>query len=242
MAWPEADAADKLPGRIGAGSSRLRPPPAAKAIGMLMRASRPIRPGRRGEVPCDQMLRRRVRSEDLHGRQRLAVKLPCRRLVVGKSLAALATRAQRSFGHVTPHSRTHGFYMAFGLDQQKRAVDSGVWPVYRFDPRRIDMGEPPLVVDMPGGKIPVQDYMRNEARFRMVERMDPQRFRDFARRSQLAADRNLPASGNVASSETSPGCRRDRNCCERRRDRDTRRGGSGEKQAERADHFKGVVG
>jgi len=97
------------------------------------------------------------------------------------------------------HCIAHGYDMAFGADQQKRAVDSGVWPVYRFDPRRIDAGEPPLVVDMPGGKIPVQDYMRNEARFRMVERMDPERFREFARRSQLSAERRIATYQHLAT-------------------------------------------
>jgi pyruvate-ferredoxin/flavodoxin oxidoreductase len=97
------------------------------------------------------------------------------------------------------HCIAHGYDMAFGADQQKRAVDSGVWPLYRFDPRRIDQGEPPLVVDMPGGKIPVQDYMRNEARFRMVERMDPDGFRDFARRSQLAAERRIATYQHLAT-------------------------------------------
>jgi len=97
------------------------------------------------------------------------------------------------------HCIAHGYDMAFGVDQQKRAVDSGVWPVYRFDPRRIDAGEPPLVVDMPGGKIPVQDYMRNEARFRMVERMDPERFREFARRSQLNAERRIATYKHLAT-------------------------------------------
>jgi pyruvate-ferredoxin/flavodoxin oxidoreductase len=97
------------------------------------------------------------------------------------------------------HCIAHGYDMAFGLDQQKRAVDSGVWPVYRFDPRRIAAGEPPLVVDMPGGKIPVQDYMRNEARFRMVEKIDPARFRDFARRSQLAAERRIALYQHLAT-------------------------------------------
>jgi pyruvate-ferredoxin/flavodoxin oxidoreductase len=97
------------------------------------------------------------------------------------------------------HCIAHGYDMAFGVDQQKRAVDSGVWPLYRFDPRRIDQGEPPLVVDMPGGKIPVQEYMRNEARFRMVERMDPEAFRDFARRSQLAAERRIATYQHFAT-------------------------------------------
>jgi hypothetical protein len=52
---------------------------------------------------------------------------------------------------------------------------------------------------MPGGKIPVQEYMRNEARFRMVERMDPEAFRDFARRSQLAAERRIATYQHFAT-------------------------------------------
>ena len=96
------------------------------------------------------------------------------------------------------HCIAHGYDMAYGVDQQKRAVDSGTWPVYRFDPRRIAEGEPPLVMDMPGGKIPVIEYMRNEARFRMVERIDPQRFRDFARQSQLAAERRVAIYQHLA--------------------------------------------
>ena len=34
------------------------------------------------------------------------------------------------------HCIAHGYDMAFGVDQQKRAAESGVWPLYRFDPRR----------------------------------------------------------------------------------------------------------
>ena len=52
---------------------------------------------------------------------------------------------------------------------------------------------------MPGGKIPVQEYMRNEARFRMVERMDADRFNDFARRSQLAAERRIATYQHLAT-------------------------------------------
>jgi hypothetical protein len=55
------------------------------------------------------------------------------------------------------------------------------------------------LLDMPGGKIPVQDYMRNEARFRMVERIDPERFGDFARRSQLAAERRIATHQHLAT-------------------------------------------
>jgi pyruvate-ferredoxin/flavodoxin oxidoreductase len=89
------------------------------------------------------------------------------------------------------HCIAHGYDMAYGVDQQKRAVQSGVWPLYRFDPRRVEEGQPPLVVDAVGGKIPVQEYMNNETRFRMVERVNPEGFRKFAAQAQHAAERRM---------------------------------------------------
>jgi pyruvate-ferredoxin/flavodoxin oxidoreductase len=89
------------------------------------------------------------------------------------------------------HCIAHGYDMAFGTDQQRRAVQSGIWPLYRFDPRRVAEGQPPLVVDAPGGKLRVQDYMNNETRFRMVEKIDPERFRRFAVQAQQAAERRM---------------------------------------------------
>ena len=53
-----------------------------------------------------------------------------------------------------------------GAEQQKLAVDSGVWPLYRFDPRRLAKGEPPLHLDYGPPKVKVAEYMRNESRFR----------------------------------------------------------------------------
>ena len=71
----------------------------------------------------------------------------------------------------------HGYDLALGADQQRKAVESGVWPLYRFDPRRIREGKPPLVLDSPAPKISPREYMRNETRFRMVELRDPDRFK-----------------------------------------------------------------
>jgi pyruvate-ferredoxin/flavodoxin oxidoreductase len=96
------------------------------------------------------------------------------------------------------HCIAHGYDMMWGVEQQKKAVDSGVWPVYRYDPRRIDAGQAPLVVDAAGGKIPVQEYMNNEARFRMVEKIDPDRFRTFAREAQLFAERRIATYQHIA--------------------------------------------
>ena len=44
------------------------------------------------------------------------------------------------------HCIAHGYDMAFGAEQQKLAVDSGVWPLYRFDPRRTG-AEHPFLLD-----------------------------------------------------------------------------------------------
>ena len=67
--------------------------------------------------------------------------------------------------------------MALGAEQQKLAVSSGTWPLYRFDPRRAAAGEPPLQLDAAPPKTDVLEYMRNEGRFRMVEKENPERFR-----------------------------------------------------------------
>jgi pyruvate-ferredoxin/flavodoxin oxidoreductase len=78
------------------------------------------------------------------------------------------------------HCIAHGYDLRFGAEQQKLAVTSGVWPLYRYDPRRVERGEPPLVIDALPGRVSVADYMRNETRFRMVEKIDPERFRRLA--------------------------------------------------------------
>ncbi|KAA0254126.1 MAG: pyruvate:ferredoxin (flavodoxin) oxidoreductase [Acidobacteria bacterium] len=84
------------------------------------------------------------------------------------------------------HCIAHGYDMAYGLEQQKLAVNSGIWPLYRFDPRRIAKGEPPLLLDSGEPTVAVAEYMKGETRFRMVEKQDPVRFRHL----QKAARKN----------------------------------------------------
>jgi pyruvate-ferredoxin/flavodoxin oxidoreductase len=74
------------------------------------------------------------------------------------------------------HCIAHGYDLAYGCEQQKLAVESGVWPLYRWDPRRIPVGESPLKLDSAPGKVDVAQYVRNETRFRMVEQQDAKRF------------------------------------------------------------------
>jgi pyruvate-ferredoxin/flavodoxin oxidoreductase len=96
------------------------------------------------------------------------------------------------------HCIAHGYDMAQGASQQKLAVDSGVWPLYRFDPRRIPKGEAPLHLDYGPPKAKVADYMRNESRFRTVERADPSRYKMFVAESQAAAERRYSVYSQLA--------------------------------------------
>jgi pyruvate-ferredoxin/flavodoxin oxidoreductase len=85
------------------------------------------------------------------------------------------------------HCIAHGYDMAFGANQQKLAVEAGVWPLYRFDPRNIAAGKPPLKLDSGEPKAKAIHYMRNEARFRMAEKIDPARFRRLIAAAQTDA-------------------------------------------------------
>jgi pyruvate-ferredoxin/flavodoxin oxidoreductase len=96
------------------------------------------------------------------------------------------------------HCIAHGYDMANGVAQQKLAVDSGVWPLYRFDPRRLVKGEPPLKLDYGPPKANVADYMRNESRFRQIERADPARYKAFVKESQAAAERRYAVYEQMA--------------------------------------------
>jgi pyruvate-ferredoxin/flavodoxin oxidoreductase len=71
----------------------------------------------------------------------------------------------------------HGYDLAFSGPQSKLAVESGQWPLYRFDPARGLAGEPPLQLDAGHPTASPISYMRNEARFRMAEMVDPVRFK-----------------------------------------------------------------
>jgi len=74
------------------------------------------------------------------------------------------------------HCIAHGYDLRIGTEQQRLAVESGVWPLYRYDPRLVETGKPPLQIDATNIKANVRDYLRNETRFAMVEKIDPERF------------------------------------------------------------------
>ena len=97
------------------------------------------------------------------------------------------------------HCIAHGYDMVNGPEQQKAAVESGQWPLYRFDPRRLATGEAPLKLDSAAPKGSVADYMRNEARFRMIENSDPTRFKKLLAMAERVSRERFAVYQQVAS-------------------------------------------
>jgi pyruvate-ferredoxin/flavodoxin oxidoreductase len=73
------------------------------------------------------------------------------------------------------HCINHGIDMRKGLEQQKLAVQCGLWPVYRYDPRLIEQGKNPLILEYKGPQIPLEEYAYKETRFRMLLQSDEAR-------------------------------------------------------------------
>ena len=92
----------------------------------------------------------------------------------------------------------HGYDLSFGLEQQKLASESGYWPLYRFDPRRIATGETPLLMDTAQIKSSIAQFMRNEARFRMVEQQDAPRFLDLLAKAEREVKNRFQVYENLA--------------------------------------------
>jgi pyruvate-ferredoxin/flavodoxin oxidoreductase len=71
------------------------------------------------------------------------------------------------------HCIAHGYDMRYGLNQQKLAVDSGYWPLFRFDPSKADEGANPFQLDSKAPKVPFKDYAYNEMRYLMLAKSQP---------------------------------------------------------------------
>jgi pyruvate-ferredoxin/flavodoxin oxidoreductase len=82
------------------------------------------------------------------------------------------------------HCIAHGYDMAHGLEQQKLAVQSGHWPMYRYDPRLADNGQNPLLIESKEPTIPVSQYAYNETRYKMLTQIDEARAEKLMKEAQ----------------------------------------------------------
>ncbi|MET0047477.1 MAG: pyruvate:ferredoxin (flavodoxin) oxidoreductase [Sedimenticola sp.] len=78
----------------------------------------------------------------------------------------------------------HGIDMANNLRQQELAVNSGHWPLFRFDPRKARQGENPLHMDSKEPSIPYRDFVTSETRFSVLMRTHPEEAEQFLQQAQ----------------------------------------------------------
>ncbi len=78
----------------------------------------------------------------------------------------------------------HGINMTKGTEQESLAVESGYWPLYRYDPRLRERGENPLKLDSREPQVPLKAYAYNENRYRMLAQSDPERAEELLEQAQ----------------------------------------------------------
>ncbi len=72
------------------------------------------------------------------------------------------------------HCIEHGIDMALGMQNQKAAVDSGYWQLYRYNPVLAKEGKNPFKLESKGMKIPLKDYAYRETRYKMLTKSHPE--------------------------------------------------------------------
>ncbi|HET7208185.1 MAG TPA: pyruvate:ferredoxin (flavodoxin) oxidoreductase, partial [Terriglobales bacterium] len=70
------------------------------------------------------------------------------------------------------HCVAHGYDLMYGMDQQKLAVQTGYWPLFRYNPELVKQGKNPLQLDSRPPSLPLQTYMLNETRFNILNHAD----------------------------------------------------------------------
>ena len=102
------------------------------------------------------------------------------------------------------HCIAHGYGLANGLDQQKLAVDTGHWPLYRHDPQRAAKGQAVDVLDSAAPKQPLSAYTKNELRYQVLFKANPERAAHLAELAQKAVDKRTATYQQLAANATPP--------------------------------------
>jgi pyruvate-ferredoxin/flavodoxin oxidoreductase len=82
------------------------------------------------------------------------------------------------------HCIAHGYDLVHGLDQQKLAVNSGHWPLFRYNPMLAAQGKNPFVLDCKPPSVPLEKYIYNETRYTMLRHSNPEAAERLAKMAQ----------------------------------------------------------
>ena len=87
------------------------------------------------------------------------------------------------------HCIAHGIDMSHGLDEHKKAVNSGHWTLYRYNPDLAKEGKNPLQLDCKAPSIDYSEYAYGEVRFRTLKASMPERAEKLIKQAQIDAYR-----------------------------------------------------
>jgi pyruvate-ferredoxin/flavodoxin oxidoreductase len=102
------------------------------------------------------------------------------------------------------HCIAHGFPLHLGAEQQKLAVDTGYWPLFRFDPRLADRGEQGFKLDSGAPKVDLGKFMANETRFGILKNVAPGRAAELGAQAQAQVRRHYALYQQLAAPVAAP--------------------------------------
>jgi pyruvate-ferredoxin/flavodoxin oxidoreductase len=97
------------------------------------------------------------------------------------------------------HCIAHGYDLIHGLEQQKAAVQSGYWPLYRYNPELAKQGKNPLILDSKAPALPLEKYIYNETRYTMLVRSNPEAARHLLAVAQEEVNKRWRLYEHLAS-------------------------------------------
>jgi pyruvate-ferredoxin/flavodoxin oxidoreductase len=96
------------------------------------------------------------------------------------------------------HCIAHGYDLVHGLDQQKLAVQSGHWPLFRHNPALTAQGKNPFVLESKAPSIPLEKYIYNETRYAMLTHSNPEVARELLKEAQQDVNERWKTYENLA--------------------------------------------
>jgi pyruvate-ferredoxin/flavodoxin oxidoreductase len=99
------------------------------------------------------------------------------------------------------HCIAHGINMINGYNAQKDAVESGHWPLYRYNPALALEGKNPLQLDSKDPTIALTDYVYKENRYKILQRSNPEASKQLVDTAQKDAAAKLKLLKHMAAME-----------------------------------------
>jgi pyruvate-ferredoxin/flavodoxin oxidoreductase len=82
------------------------------------------------------------------------------------------------------HCIAHGIDMARGMVNQKLAVETGYFPIFRYNPTLANDGKNPFKLDSKAPSKPLGEFFDVETRFKMLEKSHPERAKELFKLAQ----------------------------------------------------------